>query len=638
MRDLAKRLGPLIIIMVVLLSLASGLSVTSAQGIEQWSRTTWVLLPAVEGTSGVVTNATVTLSYPGSGQVVVTDNTGPAGSSTLDSMRMAFMVAMTYAGLNWQFYNLNVHINVSGQISGPSGSFGVMLAVYSLATGVDDSYLHRFAVTGAVSPSGLSGPIGGLQYKCEAASADGLGIAYPVGNLVNSSLECNNSLQVPLAGIAQALHELLNAYPFSLNVSVSQLPGFSSVMSSVAQGFISNSTRIIEGLSSANVADQAVAQEVDTYVNSSLQDLQLARKYLSSIPYAAASYAFTAYIYALAANYTEWAYEYYKRGLSVSSFFTSEASKISGYATSMISSDANLTNSTYTLAFAELMATAFARLADSLYYASYASSIAGQVGNNVSEAYVPAYYLAVAYARLASAEGWVEAARESGPSGPSVSSLFISTTAEAAGKFTDAAIQYADSLINYYVQEFESVGDVAEAQVLQSMESDLNFLVSEGDQLLSNGYYLAAIGVYEDALTNALNIIFVETQSFTVPQVIGSYAKELELEYSMLASSLAKRGLGSSLDASYMSYAGTLMSSDPQDAIYIMETAVIDELVWYLGSLAYSSSYPVSPIVSAAPSLAGLIAVVLAAVAVGATGAAAFGLWYYKRHLASLGP
>jgi len=133
-----RGLALLLVIMVVAsLAAASALARPSrAQPVSSWSRSAWILLPAVEGTSGVVTNATVTLSYPGTGKVTVTDNSGPAQPSTLYSIDTAFMVAMTYAGLDWRYYNLNVHINVSGQISGPSGSFGVLLAVYSLATGL----------------------------------------------------------------------------------------------------------------------------------------------------------------------------------------------------------------------------------------------------------------------------------------------------------------------------------------------------------------------------------------------------------------------------------------------------------------------------------------------------------------------
>jgi len=137
-------------LLLVMAALAVAAPLALAQGLS-WTRETWVLLPAVYGTQGIVTNVTVTLTYPGTGQVSVNDNSGQVGSSTLYSVEMAYMVAMAYAGLNWRNYNLYVHFNVSGSIEGPSGSFGIMLAVLVLATGLDVNSLHQFAITGSRS-------------------------------------------------------------------------------------------------------------------------------------------------------------------------------------------------------------------------------------------------------------------------------------------------------------------------------------------------------------------------------------------------------------------------------------------------------------------------------------------------------
>ncbi|MGC9071468.1 MAG: hypothetical protein ACP5HK_02045, partial [Acidilobus sp.] len=378
------------------------------------------------------------------------------------------------------------------------------------------------------------------------------------------------------------------------------------------------------------------ASYVEQFVNGSLADLRLARDYLGSLPYAAASLAFTAYVNALAANYTLWALKVSASGGNPGSLLEGQASSVYSEALSTISSAELYVNRSSTLTFDELMATAFARLADALYYASYAESLAGQV--NQSALYVPAYYLAMAKARILSAIGWLMEANASMDQGPNITSGLLSATASAVGGFTDVGVRYADSLIAYYVQQLESQGDYADASVLQAMENDLNFLVSEGDKMLSQGYYLAAIGVYEDALTNALNVIFIETRSFSSGFVISSYANELRIEYAALAVDLAKRGLLSSLDTAYMGYASALMSTDPQDAISIMEAAVIDELTWYLGVLQYGQAQPqiVQQIVSTSSSLTGMTAVALAALALGATLAASVALWSYKRALKAL--
>jgi len=89
-----------------------------------------------------------------------------------------------------------------------------------------------------------------------------------------------------------------------------------------------------------------------------------------------------------------------------------------------------------------------------------------------------------------------------------------------------------------------------------------------------------------------------------------------------------------------MSYASALLPSDPQDAIYIMETAVIDELSWYLGLIQYGQAQPevISQIISPSSGLVGTVVIALAALAAGATLAASVALWSYRRTLRSLPP
>lgn len=628
-------------LLLVMVALAMAAPLASAQGLS-WTRETWVLLPAVYGTQGMVTNVTVTLTYPGTGQVSVTDNSGQVGSSTLYSVEMAYMVAMAYAGLNWRNYNLYVHFNVSGPIEGPSGSFGVMLAVLALATGLDVNSLHHFAITGAVSPSGLSGPIGGLQYKCEAAASEGLGIVYPVGNMPSASGGCNDSRAVPVAGVVQALSEVFGAYPYTMNVSVPAPRQFNEVMVNVTDYFIEDTVSALQQVSSSasllRGSGSFLRYQVERFVNESERDLAMAREYLASMPYAAASFAFTAYVNALAANYTLWALRVSNSGGSLAGFLKSQASDLYSRASAMMANAELYANRSYSLTFAELMATAFARLADSLYFSSYAASLASQV--NVTGVYVPAYYLALAKARILGAIGWLMAANATVDEGVNLTPALVAATAEAVGGYADTVLNYAGALISYYVQQLESIGDVADAEALQAMENDLRFLVNYGDSLLSQGQYLAAIGVYEDALTNALNVIFVESGSFSSRAVNLAYAAELNSEYAVLAAALARSGLLSSLDSAYMSYASALLPSDPQDAIYIMETAVIDELSWYLGLIQYGQAQPevISQIISPSSGLVGTVVIALAALAAGATLAASVALWSYRRTLRSLSP
>ena len=634
-------------ILAALLASAGAAPLSKAQATDApWSRSAWILLPAVVESpgklSGTVVNVTITLSYPGTGAVVVHNGTGLVSGSTLYSMEMAYLVAMTYAGLNWESYNLTVYMNYTGPVTGPSGSFGVMLATYALASGLNTSALHKYAITGAVSPSGLAGPIGGLQYKCEAASALGLGIVFPVGDLVSGLTYCRSAKAVPVAGIVNASRSVLGAYNVTLSMEAPAIGGFDEVMRSVAEEFIGNATAIsrsvLQGLATMR-GNPSLYSEAISYLNASKTDLKYAEAYLESLPYAAASYAFTAYVNSLAANLTLWAYEAYSRGASVSQLFYSINSSIAEEASALLGDLQNMSRSTSSLVAYEMMATAAARLADAMYYAQYAAEVSSLMSNNVSEVYMPAFYAAMGEARVASAVGWIKAAEAAENLSPRVTPELVEATSYMLAKYANVSVSYADSLINYYASQLEGVGGVVVAQELLEMESDLNYLLSVGLTLYNESRYVDSIGVFDDALTNALDVIFIEqTQSFNLTPVISAYERELTSEYNLIAAALAKRGLFSPLDLQYILYAQTLTRSDPQDAIYIMETAVIDELSWYLGTIGLSQAAPTSLTITqtvspatGANSLATTMALVLVSIALGATIAAGVAAWSYRR-------
>ena len=619
---------------------------TAQQAATSWSRSTWILLPAVvespSGLSGTVVNVTVTLSYPGTGAVIVHNGTGLVSGSTLYSMEMAYLVAMTYAGLNWESYNLTVYMNYTGPVTGPSGSFGVMLATYALASGLNASALHKYAITGAVSPSGLAGPIGGLQYKCEAASARDVGIVFPVGDLASGLTYCRSVRAVPVAGIVNASHSILGAYNVTLTVEAPVISSFDDIMREVAEEFIGNSTalqRLVSQDLAAIRGNPSLYSVVASYLNASRTDVGYAESYLASLPYAAASYAFTAYVNSLAANLTLWAYRAYARGASVSQLFYSINSTIATEASELLEMLQNMTKSTSSLVAYEMMATAAARLADAMYYAQYAAETSSLVSGNASEVYLPAYYAALGEARIASAMGWIRAAEAVEDLPPLVSPDLVRATSYMLAKYTNVSVSYADSLINYYASQLEEVGGGVVAQELLGMESDLNYLLSMGLSLYNESKYVDSIGVFDDALTNALDVIFIEqTQSFNLTPVISAYERELVSEYNLIAVALAKRGLFSPLDLQYILYAQTLTRSDPQDAIYIMEAAVIDELGWYLGSLGLSQATPTSltvtqtvSLTTSAGSLVTTTALVLVSIALGAAIAAGVAAWSYRR-------
>ncbi|MGC9183700.1 hypothetical protein [Caldisphaera sp.] len=594
-----KRKNLMIAIFMLAITLLFLLSpVIKAQQLEetqqtQWSRSTWLYLPAVEGNnSGTVINTTVTLSYPGTGQVIVQSN-GQVQSSTLYSMEMAYMVAMLYAGLNYNNYNLKVFINVSDSISGPSGSFGVMLATYGLATGLNTSILHTYAITGAVSPSGLSGPIGGLSEKCSAASSNNLTLAFPVGNLANSGVSnCKKFLPVP--GIIYASNEIYKTSQYDININVSKDAEFELAMKNASNQFINQTNKILNEVNSNMPIlnnQTLLILNVQQIINYTKTNINLAKETINKDPYASASYAFTAYYYALTANYTIWLYELsLNRGSYLSTFVNNVTQNIINEANNLESKLINYSNLN-TLYSQELMATAFSRIADTIYSAQYTQSISSSISN--SSLLTIAQNIAYSQARLESALSWAEAAVLSNRTPPFISQGLILSTASAASTYTTTAVNYANSLIDYYISQYTSIGDIADAQILSAMKNDLNYLLSNANSLLSKSYYTAAIGVYEDALQNSLSIIFIITGT-NYPFVTSQYATELQSEFNLISSELASRGLQSSIDNSYMSYAKQIMNSEPGSALSIMETAVVDSIIWYLGELSFNNANSVN--------------------------------------------
>lgn len=579
-------ISSLIISFVILFTISPiyAQQITSFQQ-SQWSRSTWLYLPAVEGNnSGLVINTTITLSYPGNGQVTV-DNNGQVQSSTLYSMQMAYMVAMLYAGLDYKDYNLKVFINTSGSVSGPSGSFGVMLATYGLATGLNTSILHNYAITGAVSPSGLSGPIGGLSYKCSAATSHNLTLAFPMGNLISGGVSYCEKF-IPVSGILMASNAIFKTAPYNISINITKDVEFELAMKNASKEFINQSEIILKQINSTinTISNQTILiLNLVQIINYTETNLKLAQDLVNVDPYASASYAFTAYYNALTVNYTIWLYKIsLKSGNYISSFINNVSQNIINQANTLESKLISISGLN-TLYSQELMATAFSRIADAIYNAEYMKSVSSTIIN--TSLITIAQNLAYSEARIESAISWADAAVLSNSTPPFITPELIISTANSASSYTSTAINYADSLIDYYISQYTSIGDIADAQLLSAIENNLNYLISDANNLLSKGYYTAAIGVYEDALQNSLNIIFIITGT-NYSLITIKYANELQNEFSLISSELASRGLQSSIDSSYMRYANQIINSSPASALNIMETAVIDSLIWYLGEIS----------------------------------------------------
>ncbi|MCI4396733.1 MAG: hypothetical protein JHC28_04170 [Thermoprotei archaeon] len=147
---------------------------------------TSVELPALAVSSeggGVVTNLTVTVAYPGSGQVYFSSD--PVTElDTQSAARIAVLVATSFLGIDYKKYDYFFSMkSPSLVIGGPSAS--AVMSVGVVAAIMNATVKNDVAMTGMINPDGTIGPVGGIPDKLQAAAAAGYKtLLVPVGQLI----------------------------------------------------------------------------------------------------------------------------------------------------------------------------------------------------------------------------------------------------------------------------------------------------------------------------------------------------------------------------------------------------------------------------------------------------------------------
>ncbi len=133
-----------------------------------------VSLPALAVGSdgrGVVSNLTVSLAYPGKGNLYFSSEPLTMIDSQA-SARIAFMVAAQIAGKDHRVYDAFVSMkSPSLIIGGPSA--GAVMTIGFLALFTGSGINSSVAMTGMIYPDGTVGPVGGVKAKLEAAANAG---------------------------------------------------------------------------------------------------------------------------------------------------------------------------------------------------------------------------------------------------------------------------------------------------------------------------------------------------------------------------------------------------------------------------------------------------------------------------------
>ncbi|MEZ0394516.1 MAG: S16 family serine protease [Desulfurococcaceae archaeon] len=166
-------------------------------------RSMTVYAPAVtSGNTGIMTNITLAIAYPGMGRVFFS----ALPFTELDTQaaaRVAAWVAANLVGANFSSYDYFVLVESNTPIiGGPSAS--ALMTVGFLALLTNASLLPNATMTGMIDPDGSVGPVGGLREKIEAAAAMGFKLfLIPYGQR-NYTYPVVSSVQYPW-GTAQVI-------------------------------------------------------------------------------------------------------------------------------------------------------------------------------------------------------------------------------------------------------------------------------------------------------------------------------------------------------------------------------------------------------------------------------------------------
>lgn len=138
----------------------------------EWIAT--ITLPALAVASsggGVISNLTMSIAYPGSGELYF--NAEPL--TMIDSQasaRIAFRVAAEMLGIDYSSYDAFVSLKSPSMIvGGPSAGAVMTVGFLSLLGGYRVN--SSVAMTGMIYPDGTIGPVGGIKEKMEAAAREG---------------------------------------------------------------------------------------------------------------------------------------------------------------------------------------------------------------------------------------------------------------------------------------------------------------------------------------------------------------------------------------------------------------------------------------------------------------------------------
>jgi len=550
--------------------------------------TGWVIVPAVESSGrGSLINVTVTIVIPGSGAIRVVGERGEAtvGGTTRASMTMAVKTGSLYAGYYWGSLDATIRIGTREEVEGPSGGFAVALLTYLMLVTYSNMGLRGFAVTGAISPDGLSSRVGGVDVKCNVAQSSGYTLILPLASLPDLGPQCRS--MVAVGGLFSGLRSVRGVPEVNITASYPLPREYDRSMRETAQRYIGESERLLRELRGARLP-----WTLDWIKG----NVSRAREVVDRHPYAAASFAFVAYVIALQSQYylllEERGVQWARREVSS---LKSEVERLKAELDSKPRS-----GSAYYL---EFLATAYSRLAD-------ANTKIQTVESMIDRGYTLgdlALDLGFAKARLDTVRTWISIADRLRGERPAIEEGFIRALAVTFGDYVRSSVLYASELVKYMIRAYNL--PEREARSLQVYLEIVEGLLKRADSEVSKGNYLAALGFYREALSKSLARIFVPP-SVIRDDIVNGYLKELSSLQSLLATSITSSGFVSGLAPAYADYAMVRYRlGDYIASLGLLEEAVASTILWYTLLLKVASptgviagaTPPAQPVVPGAP-------------------------------------
>ena len=571
--------GSVAAIAVLALLLLPGLHPLLASGAGrsyEWMSTIEMKVPAVArseaGYTGVMSDLTVTVAWPGTGTVYVAAD--PLTELDMQAAaRVAALIATLLAGYDFESFDYFVRIKADSPIvGGPSASAAMTVSFLAALRG--KSIPGNYSMTGMIDPDTTVGPVGGVPEKLTAAARAGVKVfAIPAGQRMARSLSLGSTVDVVEMGkqlgvkvvevdtvldayaLATGDRSLLEKYTVNRSIEYPdwlrrQLQASIEEFRKAAQGNLTCAAEALKQLPAG------VAETLKALVDDANRSLSEGRKLLGKgLYYAAASRFFGAAISAteacllashIAGNDLQGLLETVKSYASI-------ANRSLGYAETSVRGSllrGNLTDTKIQLAVAVLSRTGDARRS-ALHAVAQAEAVEkGQVPPSLDVLASMVGDAVYAYYRARTSLQWLNAYREA-PQGTVIPLERLRRSIDSYVYFAYSAASYARAL---------GVGDTAADDRVEAAKALLAEANSTADYILALVYAVQGYTMYMRDMWEVFN---------TGEAAVRAAGKGLTI----LTNMAVDRGMHPILPLLYKEYATVLNETGTRLSLYVQASS-----------------------------------------------------------------